>query len=168
MLTIITKQSSEDPFSYETLYDNRIVDSYNQLHMVSALIRYKTLNDEKNGIIPESTYDDLYILHGEERCGHDYYIAFYHPLLDSYVEEMCEKRYGEKGFVFDDQTPMLRFTKENFEHILATWNNIKDNMPAYIILTESDDNWIDIWPKESLTNNEKKLIQKYKTDLNLH
>ena len=168
MITIITKQSTDFISHYDILYENLPMHQNNQLHIMITLITSDLLNEEVDGIVPEMFTNELQVLHGEERCGDNYYIGFFNRFLREDVEKMCEKKYGKREFILDNDTPMLKFSKENFEHILTTWNKIKDNMPAYIILTESDDNWIDIWPKESLTDNEKKLIQRYKTDPSLH
>lgn len=103
------------------------------------------------------------MLHGEE--DDNYYIAFYDPILDSYIEQMAEKKYGEKILIFDDETPMLRLSKENFEKILKSWKVILTKKPTYLIITQDKSGWINLEGKEELDIEELALVKTYKREL---
>ena len=165
MFKIIAEKIKSHPKYYKIIFTNISRDSMNQLSMMIGILESNELDKAENGMMPEYSSDWLEIMHGDKESGDDYDIAFYDPIFDSYVEELSEKKYGEKNtIVFDDETPMLRLSKKNLAALLLFWEKLKNRQSEYYILTQDDKGWVEVEAKEDLSDQEKQMVREFEIE----
>ncbi|MBI2344445.1 hypothetical protein HYV10_00025 [Candidatus Dependentiae bacterium] len=157
MFIIIAKKIVvQNRIFYEPIFNNIPAKSMNQLALLIQLWNEKVFSniqenqdsDEYNGIlIRYNLFKKL-----------DSYIIFYDSGLDDYWESVCNKKYGQEGFVWDEETPMLKFSKNNFKHISHIWKKLSKIQPQYLVITQDNTGWIDLQSKEELSNEERQSI----------
>lgn len=157
MFIIIAKKIiAQNRIFYEPIFNNIPAKSMNQLALLIRLWNEKNFsNIQKNQDSDE--YNGILIRYNFFKKS-DSYVIFYDSGLDDYWENVCSKKYGQEGFVWDEEIPMLKFSKKNFEHILHIWKTFSIIQSQYLFITQDDTGWIDIQPKEELSNEEKQLI----------
>lgn len=85
----------------------------------------------------------------------DYYVSF----TDEMFYKQCE---DENGDIYDDCLPRLKLSYENFDHILQTWTRLQEVKPKYLITVKHEDGWVDLWGREELSDEEKKILEEDK------
>ena len=165
MIRIIGQRVKEITSCYQVIFRTMPDDSDSQLGLMLKVLASYKFNNVENGMISEYSSDWLEIIHGDRESGDDYDIAFYDPIFDSYVEELSEKKYGEKNtIVFDDETPMLRLSKKNLAALLLFWEKLKNRQSEYYILTQDDKGWVEVEAKEDLSDQEKQMVREFEIE----
>lgn len=167
MITVIAQKSTKREHWYSSIFNNIPSGSAGQLSLLIQILESKILTKimlQKNYKEDDkvSKFNNKILIRYEDLDIDNFYIAFYDMILDSFWEKICEKKHPGIGFVWDTETPMLRFSKENFEHILNFWDTVKDNEPEYYIITQDDTGWIDVQAKNELSSDELRMVQEYK------
>jgi hypothetical protein len=166
MITIIAQKSLTSELKYTTIGNDISSDSWSQIELMINIFNSSILTELIAQESNKSKYKigefNAILIRYEDLTIDGLYIGFYDTILDDFWENFCEKKYGIEGFVWDEQTPMLRFSKINFEHVLKKWIQITKEQQEYLIITQDADNWIDIRGENELTADELCLIDKYK------
>ena len=167
MITVIAQKSTKREHWYSSIFNNIPSDSVGQLSLLIQILASKiltTIISQKNYKEDDkvSKFNDKILIRYEDLDIDSFYIAFYDMILDSFWKKICKEKYGDDYFVWDTETPMLRFPKENFEHILNFWDTVKDNEPEYYIITQDDTGRIDVQAKNELSSDELRMVQEYK------
>ena len=165
MITLITQKSTKKEYWHNSIFDNIPSDRCCQLDIMISIINAQILTTiilQKNYKEKDKVgkFNGIDILYEDSDFG-KFYIAFYDTILDSVWEKECEKKYGEPCFVYDEETPMLRFSKENFEHTLRFWETVKDSDPEYYIITQDDTGWIDVRAENELSSDQLRMVSEY-------
>ncbi len=165
MIKIIVKKSPRSDFFYEIIFENIPSGNWPELAILVDVINSRILTQ----IQAETTMDvdlrveesgDL-IVRYEDLDVDDFYIAFYNTFYDPFWEKICKEKYGKDWFVWDKETPMLRFSQTNFEQVLISWKYIITNKPIFLIITQDSVGWIEVKTKEALNQEECLLVQRY-------
>ena len=130
MLKIILKKSEKINRHYNLFAHNVSSDCNTQLGLMTHLINDKILTDmltkkDINGEYPVGSVDNISIYYNLFDT-QDFYLSFYNTIFDDYWLDICEKKYGQSDFVFDEEIPVLKFSKANIEEVLRSWEKLKN------------------------------------------
>jgi len=103
--------------------------------------------------------NDLVIDYGQD-WGEDFYIAFWD--LGNWLE--YETEIDGRKVLDDSKVLKLKLSYENFESVFRQWDQILKATPQYLILSQDEVGWIDIFGKGILSEDKQMLVEKYNLD----
>jgi hypothetical protein len=161
MIKIIVEKSIKLDWYFKSVFNNVPSDSWSQIGLMIDILNSSILTDLMH---QEQQYVNYKIgnigeilINYENLLVDDYYLAFYDRGLDAVLSS---NSHDFNNVAFDKETPMLRFSKANFDFVLIEWVKIKEQNSKYVIITQDDSGWIGLQGKQELDADELEMVRK--------
>ena len=156
MNTIILNLNKDK--SYEILCTDSFIGGTDSLYLMARVFcsssfykdALKGIDNFNLGGLDEVSFEDGYEYE-------DFYIAF----IDTCLYDRYTKDFHGVQAVDLSAIPKLKFSKENFNHVLKMIVHLHDTKPEYVVITQSDNGWVDLWGKDELSNQEQLMVQEF-------